>query len=353
MKKIGIGFGIVMALVLIVQTVGFFAVKWKWTNVAGAVDLHNDAFRQVARRVKEIPVQKKQIDVVQCKIDALGSHARYNTEMIGNAYRQTDSKALAEFMIEAVVLRLEDEGKPIRSILAQCESGGMPHGAAGDLETVFPWMQTEDWVVFRDAIVKDELIIERVAREADVEPRLIVTQLVAEQLRLFNSSREVYKRFFAPLRMLGNETKFSWGVTGVKEETAIRIEENLKNRQSSFWLGEQYEHLLDFDSDEDVEEARFKRITAKDHYYAYLYAALYVRQVTRQWEVAGYDISHRPDILATLYNIGFDRSKPKPDPAVGGAMITIVDRKYSFGSIGYEFYFSGELMDQFPYTMWQ
>ena len=69
--------------------------------------------------------------------------------------------------------------------------------------------------------------------------------------------------------------------------------------------------------------------------------------------MAGDDISHRPDILATLYNIGFDRSKPKPDPAVGGAMITIVDRKYSFGSIGYEFYFSGELMDQFPYTMWQ
>lgn len=352
LKKIGIGLGVIVGLVVLAQVAGFFAVKWKWTNVAGAVDVHNEALQQAAARAREAATKRRQEAVTQCKIDTLGVYAKRNAEMISEAYQRTRSRALVEYMVEAAVLRLEDEGTPVRAVLAQCESGRPSAEGGGKADTVFPWMQTEDWEVFRDAIIKDKEVIERAARESGVEPRLIVTQLVAEQLRLFNSSREVYKRFFAPLRMLGNETKFSWGVTGIKEETAIKIEQNLKDRQSPFWLGQEYEHLLDFESDEGIEEARFKRITAKDHYYAYLYAALYVRQVTRQWEIAGYDISHRPDILATLYNIGFARSKPKPNPAVGGATITIADRQYSFGSIGYEFYFSGELVDEFPYTMW-
>ena len=35
-----------------------------------------------------------------------------------------------------------------------------------------------------------------------------------------------------------------------------------------------------------------------------------------QWETAnvGWGIRHRPEILATLYQIGFERSHPKPDP---------------------------------------
>jgi hypothetical protein len=32
------------------------------------------------------------------------------------------------------------------------------------------------------------------------------------------------------------------------------------------------------------------------------------------WRYAGHPIDDRPEILATLYNLGYERSEPKPDP---------------------------------------
>ena len=60
-------------------------------------------------------------------------------------------------------------------------------------------------------------------------------------------------------------------------------------------------------------------------------------------------MEYRPEIACTLYNVGFAQSKPKADPKVGGSGIAVGDAKYSFGSLGYEFYYSGELLDAFPY----
>jgi len=94
------------------------------------------------------------------------------------------------------------------------------------------------------------------------------------------------------------------------------------------------------------------RITnTKDPYYTYLYVGLYMKEVETQWKNAGYDLSNRPDVLATLYNLGFYYSVPKPDPQAGGAIINIGGVDYTFGDIGYEFYYSGELSDIFPLTV--
>jgi hypothetical protein len=73
-----------------------------------------------------------------------------------------------------------------------------------------------------------------------------------------------------------------------------------------------------------------------------------VKQIKVQWERAGFHIDDRPEILATLYNIGFDASFPKEKPEVGGSGINIKGIRYSFGAIAYEFYYSGELYDLFP-----
>ena len=64
---------------------------------------------------------------------------------------------------------------------------------------------------------------------------------------------------------------------------------------------------------------------------------------------AGYDISDRPDILFTLFNVGFSQSVPKPNPVAGGSHINVGDRSYTFGAIGFDFYYSGELADAFPF----
>jgi hypothetical protein len=74
-----------------------------------------------------------------------------------------------------------------------------------------------------------------------------------------------------------------------------------------------------------------------------------MKQVQQQWQQAGFDLSGRPEILATLYNLGFPASKPKENPSCGGSRIEVNGRWYTFGSLAYEFYYSGELLDAFPF----
>lgn len=353
-KKITLSIGIAGAGAIFVLAAGFFAVRWHWTDVSGVIDERSGELQQLADRLTEL--RQDNMSAIdrnnRCKALMIGEFSAINAQHIADAYDRTKSGALLANMVEAASLRLND-GQ--RRKLAGCDDGvainesQMRQQWNTSAWNLFPWMNTEDWGVFKEATVKDREVVARVSREAGVEPRLIVAQLAAEQLRLFNSDRAVYKRFFAPLKMLGSETKFSLGVTGVKEETAIRIENNLKDVNSPFYVGAEYEQLLDFKTD-DIEAERYNRITdERDHYYAYLYTALYLKEIMQQWKSAGYDISHRPEIVSTLFNIGFDRSKPKSDPQTGGAAIEIGGEIYSFGSLGYEFYYSGELMDEFPY----
>jgi hypothetical protein len=40
---------------------------------------------------------------------------------------------------------------------------------------------------------------------------------------------------------------------------------------------------------------------------------------------------------------------PKPNPVPGGSHIKVGDRDYTFGAIGFDFYYSGELAQAFPF----
>jgi hypothetical protein len=94
---------------------------------------------------------------------------------------------------------------------------------------------------------------------------------------------------------------------------------------------------------------RMNRITdAKDPYYSYLYVGSIYERNNGTVAKSGYDISNRPEVLATLYNLGFYYSVPKADPAVGGTVITINNVDYTYGDSAYEFYYSGEISDIFP-----
>lgn len=211
-----------------------------------------------------------------------------------------------------------------------------------------PWQSTEEWGILESAIRRDEAVLNRAATDAGVPARLIAASLVAEQLRLFFTEREAYKRWFYPLKILGPQTQFSWGVMGMKEATAVQVEANLKDPSSPYYLGASYEHLLDFKTT-SIEQERFTRMTDQhDHYYSYLYAGIYLKQLMTQWERAGYPITDNPGVIATLFNIGFTKSVPKPDPQVGGAALSIAGSTYSFGGIAAAFYESDLLIDILP-----
>ena len=210
------------------------------------------------------------------------------------------------------------------------------------------WTKGEEWQILKEAILKDQEAIEKVAKETGIPSRLIVAPLVVEQLRLFHSEREIFKSIFAPLKILGNQSQFSWGVMGIKQETARKIENNLKNPDSPWYLGKKYEKILDFTTNNPDNE-RFLRLTDEDNrYYSYLYSAILIKQLETQWEKVGFPIHNRPGIVATLFNIGFANSKPHNSPQLGGAEIEINKTTYSFGGLAQSFYDSNELVEEFP-----
>ncbi len=213
----------------------------------------------------------------------------------------------------------------------------------------YVWNTGEEWDNFKNAITKDIKILKRVQSETDIPARLIIAPVFVEQMRLYHTDRALFKSLFSPLKILGTQTQFSLGVSGIKQQTAEQIEKNLKDKTSPYYLGEEYEHYLDFETT-NIEEERFKRLTDyKNRYYSYLYTALYIKELETGWQKSGVDIKNRPDIIATLFNIGFNNSHPHSNPETGGALITIQNTNYSFGRLAGEFYASEEMIDFFPH----
>ena len=214
--------------------------------------------------------------------------------------------------------------------------------------TSFPLAHTPEWIAFRLAVAKDKPMIDRISKETGVPGRVLVSILVPEQMRFFYSNRAAFKRAFEPLKILGSQSQFSWGLFGIKDETARAVESHLTDSTSSFYLGENYSTLLAFTTT-DTDTERFNRIVDEhNHYYSYLYTALYVAQIEKQWRNAGFPISERPEVLATLWNLGFTKSKPNANAKSGGAEIDINGVKYSFGSLAKDFYYSDEMIELYP-----
>jgi len=239
-----------------------------------------------------------------------------------------------------------------KSIIDIQQQEFISNGKIQEKNTVFysdaTWLQSEEWQTFEAAVTKDQAVISDVATKTDVSPRMIMSVLAVEQLRLFFTERPIFKEVFSPLKVLGTQSQFSWGVMGIKPETANLIETNLKDKNSPFYPGIKYENLLDFKTT-DTDTERFNRMTDfKDRTYSYLYGALNIREMVSQWQKSGIDISNSPGIIGTLYNIGFNNSKPNNSPQIGGAEIDIDNIKYSFGSLAHDVYYSDKLLDVFP-----
>jgi hypothetical protein len=211
------------------------------------------------------------------------------------------------------------------------------------------WNETPEWDVVEGGLTKDASIIMRVSSETGVDARLIAASVIPEQIRFFTSEREVFKRYFEPLKILGSLSQFSLGVSGIKQETARLVEQYAYDPSSPFYPGPEAGRLLAYNDQVGQDAELYRRLTdEKDHYYSYLYTAIYLKEIEAQWEKAGFPISDDPYALVTLFNIGFGNSVPKADPQAGGAAITVGGRTYAFGQLGGDFYVSDELKDVFP-----
>lgn len=348
-----IAFVLLFAAEGFILTASFFAIKLHLFNDPGAVD-YNDRYFQDIQKTEILSKNDTCNNPIGSvfefyqQLNVLNSYFPYNAIKLHSCFLEHKDVNLAQRMFQAIHLELTDSTDFINDL----KNGNISiKNRIPSDNNAFSWMNIVEWEDFKIAVAKDSLIIDSVARVTRVEPRLIVSVLLGEQMRLFNSSRETYKKVINPLKILSVEAKFSLGVTGIKEETAKKTERFLKDTSSVFYLGKEFEHLLDF-STEDTLNERFNRlVNYRNHYYSYMYAALIIRQIRQQWLDAGYDISNRPEILATLFNLGYAVSIPKPNPSVGGSRIIVNEKMYTFGSLAYQFYYSGELDQLFPYKI--
>jgi hypothetical protein len=343
-------------------TLTYFAMKFNWTRESGKLDSNNRYFQAMhdkynqSFKVDSVSMVKHRYEVMQ-RIIVLNDFFPVNAQHILTAYQNTKDEKLALQMLDAVDLRLR-KNKKYHHATQKIQSSKSKSQEETTGLSVFEWMNINEWKYFSEAVAKDKVYIDSAAAVAGVEARIIVSCLVGEQVRLFNSRREKFKGFITPLKSLALETNLSYGVTGIKENTALKIERYLKDETSAYYLGKDHENILDFDSItnynnglNDTMNVRLQRLVQfKDHYYSYLYAALFVKQIKTQWEKAGFPIDDRPEILASLFNLGYQKSRPKKNPGVGGSVFKINESEYTFGSVAFEFYYSGELAELFPFA---
>jgi hypothetical protein len=357
---------------------GYLLSQWHLTDVSGIVDSQNPFFQSynaastqpsagasssvgslagIQQSIDQLSQLKLYKMKIFCQIQGISQIAGGNAQNMVEAYHEGASDDTVLKMIQAVELRM-GYNQELNSLMQGCSnltvSDVVPDYSAQPIiasstMNVFPWTEDDTWPILSAAIIKDQGEIMQVSQITGVDPRLIVSAMFAEQSRLFRTERGLFKQYLAPLKILASENQFSLGVMGIKPATAIEVEQNLTNSYSPMYLGVQYVNLLDFSTSDESQE-RYDRLSdVKNHYYSYLYGALYIKQLETQWQNAGYPISGRPEIIGTLYNIGFAHSKPNGDPKVGGAIIAIDNVNYTFGSLVYEFYYSGELLSQFPF----
>ncbi len=215
--------------------------------------------------------------------------------------------------------------------------------------TTCEWNKTPQWEVVKQGLIKDQVLISRVAAETGVSTRSIASVVIPEQIRFFTAEREVFKRYFEPLKILGSLSQFSLGVSGIKQETAVQIEQYANDPTSPFYPGDGIAKLIAYPDGAAHDETLYKRLTnEKDHYYSYLYTAIFIKEIQSQWLRSGFNLSQNPGAIVTLFNIGFEKSHPNATPETAGAPITAGGTVYSFGELGEKFYLSDELSAEFP-----
>lgn len=323
------------------------------TNNRGAVDKNYRYLMSVSEmeELKGAKMTQAQIDeqwaLQYGRLAALARFYPENARLILRAAQFSGDPMVVNRMVAAAQIYMEEND----SIDALADRIGalLASTPQQQRQNLIPWMAEPAWPALKEAILRDSALINEAGRLTGVEPRMIVGCLIGEQIRLFNSRREMFKKYLGPVKVLSVQSQFSYGVNGIKDFTAEAVEQHLQDPSSEFYMGKAYEHLLDFETDDHATERYNRLVDYRNHLYSYIYTGCILHQTMLQWRRAGYDISDRPDVLFTLFNVGFSQSVPKPDPVPGGSHIEVGDRMYTFGGIGFDFYYSGELADAFPF----
>jgi hypothetical protein len=333
------------------------AVKFKWTNNRGAIDENNRYFSEMAEKYDDelkkdsIDIEAKEFEFFQ-KLVIVAKYKPTDAKHISSVYYSSKNPIVGLRMIDAFSIMMKNNRKFHRE-LKKIKKGKDPL-------SIYQWSNYQVWKDFCQTVRNDRHSIDSVSRLTGVESRLIVMCLVGEQIRMFNSGREKFKKYVLPFNRIILPTNRGYGVTGILEHTALRIENTVFNKKSEFYAGDYFQNCINVNDsfpelvNDTIRAHKHKTIQRLikrgDHYYSYLYTAFLLRQYQAHWERNGYSLENRPEILGSLFNLGYEKSKPKKNPEVGGSTFNVGGKDYTFGGLCFEFYYSGQLQDLFPIT---
>ena len=254
----------IFAIIGLIFVFVFIAMQFNLLNVKGSVSQRNSYF-DIKRINKQESINS--LETI-CKINVLGKYAPFTAVNIYKAHNLGVDDALLGQMINVASNRFLG----IASFSKNMESCVGKNNVTINIPmTAYAWADTDQWNLMKEVFTRDQEVIKKAAKDAQISPRLILASVIGEQFRFFNNRRESFKGYFEPLKILASLSKVSFGIAGIKPKTVNQIEEHLKNENSPFYLGKDMEHILDYPIGADIETEQMNRITnTKDPYYSYL-----------------------------------------------------------------------------------
>ncbi len=182
--------------------------------------------------------------------------------------------------------------------------------------------------------------INKYSKELGVDPRIVGGVIYVEDFRSLTTPKgfiegKLEGRWIT--RMLLEMKGATIGVGQMSREEMWRIIKNFNDANSKFYMGKNFENYV---TEKDFENSEKGIEYVKNGIHGYVFTdpdvqvkfvASMIAQFQAQWKNEGYDISDKPEILGTLYNIGFKNSNPKKDPQSGGSMNFIFGKQMNFG----------------------
>ena len=139
------------------------------------------------------------------KLAAFGKYYPENARLILEAAQYSGNPMLVDRMLAAASLYI-DSSNSYNQFLVQLKK---VYDSREQVQapTVIPWMATQEWEMLKASLIRDTAMLNEAGRLTGVEPRLIAACLVGEQIRLFNSKREIVKKYLGPVKVLSVQSE--------------------------------------------------------------------------------------------------------------------------------------------------
>ena len=174
----------------------------------------------------------------------------------------------------------------------------------------------------------------------NLNPNLIKACIFVEQLRAFYTFKWLFKSVAQTNTYLTVMSKQSFGIGGMKLNTAEQLEGRLASNEPTI-----YQKYFSYENENNISQQRLVRLTdTKNYYYQILYSAGLLYEYSTERRKAWYNITNQPGLIATMYNIGY--SEPHANADIWWSFMNIEWEKYSFWGLAMLIYYYLEIYGQ-------